>query len=123
MNAITDFQSLFNQAAQSPYGEPGQTYASGDAELHPVTQDADPEETAEWREAFMALAAVHGSQRAAFMLDELHRLAVHLKVGWRPLLGTPYVNTIPADRQPPYPGDLAMEQRLCAMIRWRRCSS
>ena len=118
MNAITDFQSLFNQAAQSPYGEPGQTYASGDAELHPVTQDADPEETAEWREAFMALAAVHGSQRAAFMLDELHRLAVHLKVGWRPLLGTPYVNTIPADRQPPYPGDLAMEQRLCAMIRW-----
>ena len=37
---------------------------------------------------------------------------------WQPSLITPYVNTIPLEAQPPFPGDLAMEQRLAALMRW-----
>src|SRR5690606_38364216 len=43
--------------------------AAGGAGAMP--QDIDPEETAEWHEAFESLIAAHGRERAAFMLDEL----------------------------------------------------
>ncbi|MFO7535263.1 MAG: pyruvate dehydrogenase (acetyl-transferring), homodimeric type [Kiritimatiellia bacterium] len=33
-------------------------------------------------------------------------------------LNTPYKNTIPPDAQPPYPGNLALEQRIASMVRW-----
>ena len=37
---------------------------------------------------------------------------------WLPSMVTPYVNTIPLEAQTPFPGDLAMEQRLAALMRW-----
>ncbi len=80
--------------------------------------DPDPEETAEWREAFIALAAQAGPTRARFMLDELVRLARSRQIDWHPDLNTPYVNTIPAHAQPPFPGDLAIEERLASLMRW-----
>ena len=61
--------------------------------------DTDPAETAEWREALAALAR------------DPH-------IGWSPELVTPYVNTIPVDRQPVFPGDLAIEERLASLMRW-----
>ena len=39
----------------------------------PSLRDVDPEETAEWREAFDALVATQGPERARFMLDEMAR--------------------------------------------------
>ena len=39
-------------------------------------------------------------------------------VNWQPSMVTPYVNTIALEAQPPFPGDLAMEQRLAALMRW-----
>jgi len=90
--------------------------AAGGAGAMP--QDIDPEETAEWHEAFESLIAAHGRERAAFMLDELCRLADKWHLAWHPAIGTPYVNTISAAEQPVFPGDLAMEQRLGALIRW-----
>ena len=80
--------------------------------------DSDPAETAEWREAFVALAAHAGPSRARFMLDELVRLARSRQIDWRPDLNTPYINTIPASAQPPFPGDLALEERLASLMRW-----
>ena len=80
--------------------------------------DPDPAETAEWREAFVALAAHGGPSRARFMLDELVRLARSQQLDWRPDLNTPYINTIPAAAQPPFPGDLALEERLASLMRW-----
>ena len=111
MNAFTNLPAWMPARSQ-------ETGANDIGHPRQAQQDVDPDETTEWRESFAALTNVHGPERAAFMLDELHRMAVDLKVDWRPLLGTPYVNTIPVDRQPPYPGDLAMEQRLSAIIRW-----
>ena len=82
------------------------------------TGDADPSETQEWREAFDALLATQGPDRARFMLDELIRLARQRQVGWQPDLCTPYVNSIPVERQPAFPGDLAIEERLASLMRW-----
>ena len=80
--------------------------------------DIDPVETAEWRDAFLALADSHGPARARAMLDELARLARRQRIGWQPELATPYVNTIAAEDQPAFPGDLAMEERLGSLMRW-----
>ncbi|MGA0571308.1 alpha-ketoglutarate dehydrogenase [Variovorax sp. VNK109] len=82
------------------------------------TGDADPGETAEWREAFQALLAVAGPERARFILDELTRVAATARAGWTPELSTPYINTIAADQQPAFPGDLAIEEKLASLMRW-----
>ena len=96
------------------------------APLHALLQDlvnapaldADPAETAEWRDAFVALVATEGPERARWILDELVRLAHAHRVGWQPELASPYVNTIAVDTQPAFPGDLAIEERLASLMRW-----
>ncbi|MGO4392662.1 pyruvate dehydrogenase (acetyl-transferring), homodimeric type [Variovorax sp. M-6] len=93
---------------------PSQLRALFDMPVH----DPDPVETAEWREAFVALAEAHGPERARWMLDELARLARARRIGWQPELATPYVNTIAVDDQPVFPGDLAIEERLASLMRW-----
>ena len=80
--------------------------------------DTDPQETTEWREAFAALVAAEGPQRARFVLEELARMAREQRLGWQPDLNTPYVNTVAAQQQPVFPGDLAMEERLASIMRW-----
>ena len=80
--------------------------------------DPDPQETAEWREAFAALVQQSGPERARQILDELARIARERQIGWQPALNTPYVNSIPVERQPPFPGDLALEERLASLMRW-----
>jgi pyruvate dehydrogenase E1 component len=86
--------------------------------LNPTAADADPQETAEWRDAFEALVQTQGAERARQMLDELARLARERRIGWQPELATPYVNTIAVDQQPAFPGDLAVEERLASLMRW-----
>ncbi|WP_394779097.1 alpha-ketoglutarate dehydrogenase [Undibacterium sp.] len=82
------------------------------------TPDIDPEETAEWREAFQSLVSTHGAGRARQILDELAVLARNHRIGWQPPLETPYVNTIAVESQPAFPGDLATEERLASLMRW-----
>jgi pyruvate dehydrogenase E1 component len=80
--------------------------------------DIDPVETAEWRDALLALVAMHGPARARFILDEIAALARRPQVAWSPELVTPYVNSIAVDQQPAFPGDLAIEERLGSLMRW-----
>lgn len=80
--------------------------------------DIDPEETAEWRDAFLALVATEGPERARHILQELVRLARTQRIGWQPDLNTPYVNTVAAQDQPAFPGDLAVEERVASIVRW-----
>ncbi len=82
------------------------------------TGDIDPEETAEWREALLALIGTQGPERARQILDELAIVARQQRTGWQPELNTPYMNTIAVDDQPVFPGDLATEERLVAIMRW-----
>jgi len=93
---------------------PDQLRALLDTALH----DPDPVETAEWRDAFVALAQTQGPARARWMLDELARVARAQHIAWQPELSTPYVNTIAVEAQPPFPGDLAIEERLASLMRW-----
>src|SRR5947207_9037885 len=80
--------------------------------------DSDPAETAEWRDALLALVATEGPARARFILDQLAALARDPHVAWSPELVTPYVNTIAVDQQPAFPGDLAVEEKLASLMRW-----
>ncbi|QWD72209.1 alpha-ketoglutarate dehydrogenase [Polynucleobacter sp. UB-Raua-W9] len=80
--------------------------------------DTDPAETAEWNEAFMDLLASGDSARAKFILDNLVKLANKNQINWVPDLVTPYINSIPVDEQPPFPGDLAIEEKLASLMRW-----
>ena len=80
--------------------------------------DTDPAETAEWNDAFMDLLASGDSARAKFILDNLVKLANKNQINWVPDLVTPYINSIPVDEQPPFPGDLAVEEKLASLMRW-----
>ena len=83
-----------------------------------TASDSDPLETAEWRDAFLSLVAANGPERARFILDKLMQLANTSQLNWQPELATPYVNSVAVEREPAYPGDLVMEERLGSLIRW-----
>ncbi len=89
-----------------------------DAQAQARLLDDDPQETDEWRGAFLALLQSQGARRARYILDELARLAGAQRVGWQPELATPYINTIGVEQQPVFPGDLAVEERLASLTRW-----
>ena len=82
------------------------------------TLDTDPEETTEWLEALDSLASVQGPERLQFILSELQDRARLLGVANKGLPYSSYRNTIPVSQQPPYPGNLELEQRINAIIRW-----
>src|SRR5690349_14447465 len=85
---------------------------------NPQDPDADPLETAEWVEALDALIASEGPERATFLLRRLLQHARTRRVPLPQVLATPYVNTIPLAEQPPYQGNLEIEPRLSALVRW-----
>ncbi|MDF3882613.1 alpha-ketoglutarate dehydrogenase [Cupriavidus basilensis] len=82
----------------------------------------DPEEFQEWCDALDGVLSAwgprQGKERACAILDALLAHARQHRLQWRPAQVTPYLNTVPVDEQPAYPGDLAMEQRLSAILRW-----
>ena len=80
--------------------------------------DIDPQETQEWRDSLLGVLRVHGVERTRQLLDELAELARDRRVGWTPDFGTPYVNTIPVNEQPPFPGNVEIEERVGSLIRW-----
>ena len=81
-------------------------------------QDADPDETREWLEALHALVREAGPERARFLLDALHDESRRQGLAWQPARNTAYVNTIAVEDQPPFPGQMEIEQRLAAIMRW-----
>jgi len=80
--------------------------------------DADPAETREWLEAFDALVAAEGRERATFLLRRLLDHARVRRVPLPPVLNTPYKNSIALAQQPQFPGNLELEQRLSSIVRW-----
>jgi len=79
--------------------------------------DSDPQETAEWLEALNQV--IEGSPaRARFLLNRLIREARTRNVPLASLVSTPYINTIPPEQEPDFPGDEALERRIRRIIRW-----
>ncbi|MVW77801.1 alpha-ketoglutarate dehydrogenase [Bordetella sp. 02P26C-1] len=89
-----------------------------DAVATPSPYDIDPLETGEWREALCALVQAAGIERAAFVLDALLAQAASLGVRAAGQTRSAYLNTISARQEPPFPGDLAMEERIASINRW-----
>ncbi len=84
----------------------------------PLTPDADPVETQEWIESLRAVLGEAGPERAHFLLRQLHESLQIDGISLPYLVQSPYVNTIPPDKQPDYPGDLPMEQKIRRIVRW-----
>src|SRR6186713_3667784 len=84
----------------------------------PHDPDSDPLETREWIEALDALIQAEGAERATFLLRRMLQHARARRVPLPQVLATPYVNTIPLDEQPPFEGNLEIEQRLSSLVRW-----
>jgi len=80
--------------------------------------DIDPEETAEWLDSFDAVVDAQGRTRARFLLMKLLERARAKQVDFPATVSTPYVNTIPRDQEPWFPGDEYIERRIRAYIRW-----
>jgi pyruvate dehydrogenase E1 component len=80
--------------------------------------DVDPAETAEWLESLDAVIDVAGRQRARFLMLKLLERSREKSIGVPALRSTDYLNTIPPEREPWFPGDEHLERRIRAYIRW-----
>ena len=80
--------------------------------------DLDPEETREWLESLDSVINVAGRGRARYLMLKLLERAREHQVGVPALRSTDYINTIPPEREPWFPGDEYVERRIRAYIRW-----
>jgi pyruvate dehydrogenase E1 component len=94
------------------------TTSAPDAFVAPQLPDTDPEETQEWLESLTGLARSRGQFRARYLMLKLLEKADQLRLGVPALRSTDYVNTIPTNQEPDFPGDEALERRIRRIIRW-----
>jgi len=80
--------------------------------------DTDPTETAEWLDSLDAVVDARGKNRARYLLSRLLERARESQVSFPATVSTPYINTIPRDMEPWFPGDEHLERRIRAYIRW-----
>ena len=80
--------------------------------------DVDPDETREWLESLDAVVDLAGRGRARYLMLKLLERARQHQVGVPGLRSTDFINTIPPEREPWFPGDEHVERRIRAYIRW-----
>jgi pyruvate dehydrogenase E1 component len=80
--------------------------------------DVDQQETKEWLESLDAVVASGGRARARYLLARLMERAREQGVGVPAMVTTDYINTIPPEQEPWFPGDETLERRIRAHIRW-----
>jgi len=80
--------------------------------------DYDPQETQEWLESLQSVLEKEGADRAHFIIDQLINHA-RLAGDDVPISATtPYINSIPLDKEERSPGSHEMEHRIRALMRW-----
>ena len=85
---------------------------------HVTSPTIDPQEMDEWLESVDDLLHRYGPEALSQMLMRLYSRAQSQSVPIVPSVTTPYVNTIPTEAEPDFPGDRAIERRLRSIIRW-----
>ena len=80
--------------------------------------DVDQDETREWLESLDTVINVSGRGRARYLMLKLLERARERAVGVPGLRSTDFINTIPPEREPWFPGDEYVERRIRAYIRW-----
>jgi pyruvate dehydrogenase E1 component len=81
-------------------------------------QDSDAQETREWLDALSAVIGTEGGPRAHFLLEQLLDHARQNGIDRPFSANTAYVNTIPTDQEERCPGNIEIEERLRAYMRW-----
>ena len=82
-----------------------------DGSMHQLP-DTDPGETEEWLDSLDAVVEVQGKTRARYLLSRLLERAHASQVSFPATVSTPYVNSIPSEREPWFPGDEHLERRI-----------
>jgi pyruvate dehydrogenase E1 component len=85
---------------------------------NPVTVDSDKQETREWMDALSAVIQTEGPQRAHFLLEQMLEHARQNSINLPFSATTGYVNTIEPGEEARNPGNLEIEERLRAYMRW-----
>ncbi|MDP4864750.1 MAG: pyruvate dehydrogenase (acetyl-transferring), homodimeric type [Candidatus Nanopelagicaceae bacterium] len=80
--------------------------------------DANPDETAEWHQSLDSLIKHGGPARARYLMLSLIKRAHEANIQLPNLRLTDYMNTIPPESEPQFPGDEFLERRIRAYIRW-----
>ncbi|MCU7496133.1 MAG: pyruvate dehydrogenase (acetyl-transferring), homodimeric type [Ignavibacteria bacterium] len=75
-------------------------------------------ETREWLESLDYVLYHSGPERVRELLTDLQLYARKHDVKIPFTANTPYINTIPHDKQPPFPGSREIERRIKSLIRW-----
>jgi pyruvate dehydrogenase E1 component len=83
-----------------------------------VPADVDARETQEWVDAIDGVIAQEGPTRAHFLIEKVIGQARQQGVDIPYSANTEYINTIPAEQQPKYPGNADLEIKIHAYIRW-----
>src|SRR3954462_910213 len=86
--------------------------------LAQVAEDKDPLETQEWIESLEDVLEREGPERVGQLLVQLQETAYRKGIKLPFTANTPYINTIPHDEQPPYPGNREIERRIKSIVRW-----
>ncbi|MDR2688504.1 MAG: pyruvate dehydrogenase (acetyl-transferring), homodimeric type [Azoarcus sp.] len=84
----------------------------------PLPVDADAIETREWLDALVAVIGREGPERAHYLIERLIEAAREHGINLPYSATTEYINTIPPDQQPKYPGNPDLELKIHAYIRW-----
>lgn len=80
--------------------------------------DIDPAETREWIEALQAVLEHDGSERVHFLIEQLVAVTRHAGLDIPFSANTAYLNTIPVSKQAQFPGDVTIEHKIRAYVRW-----
>ena len=80
--------------------------------------DIDAEETAEWLDSLDGMIDEQGRNRARYIMLKLLERSRERHLGVPSLTATDYVNTIPAEAEPWYPGDKDLERQFRRLLRW-----
>jgi pyruvate dehydrogenase E1 component len=76
------------------------------------------QEIQEWVESFNEVVQEEGQESAITLLERLRTQAQSLGITLPFTANTPYLNTIPFDKQPVFPGDQEIERRIKSLVRW-----
>ena len=85
---------------------------------HHPPLDTDAQETQEWMEALDGVINNEGAERAHYLIERLIAQAREEGIDLPYSANTEYINTIPVDQQPKYPGNADIEIKIHNYVRW-----
>ncbi len=83
-----------------------------------LEEDIDALETREWLDALGSVVRHNGKERASFLLKQLSESAADHGIEQPSAITTPYRNTINVADEVQFPGDLSLERKIRAIVRW-----